>query len=157
MAGIAQLVRALDCDSRCRRFKSGYPPHLLVILAMMVMFFTGCTKTIISQEYPDDKFIDLLKRQNTYVGEQKPSMELKKDKIFLKKFNKLTDIIKREYGIEKIDRKEYRITSRSNKNNIQVTVFTIDKNLFIVCVNTKFFQTISCPYSLTGILPDAGN
>ena len=28
MVGIAQLVRALDCGSRGRRFDSDYPPHL---------------------------------------------------------------------------------------------------------------------------------
>ncbi len=28
MVGIAQLVRALDCGSRGRRFESDYPPHL---------------------------------------------------------------------------------------------------------------------------------
>ncbi len=27
MVGIAQLVRASDCDSEGRRFESGYPPH----------------------------------------------------------------------------------------------------------------------------------
>ena len=27
MAAVAQLVRALDCDFRCRRFKSGRPPQ----------------------------------------------------------------------------------------------------------------------------------
>ncbi len=27
MADIAQLVRALVCGTKCRRFKSGYPPH----------------------------------------------------------------------------------------------------------------------------------
>ena len=27
MADIAQLVRALVCGTRCRRFESGYPPH----------------------------------------------------------------------------------------------------------------------------------
>ncbi len=26
MVGVAQLVRVLDCGSRCRRFKSGHPP-----------------------------------------------------------------------------------------------------------------------------------
>ena len=29
MVGIAQLVRALDCGSRGRRFDSDYPPHLI--------------------------------------------------------------------------------------------------------------------------------
>ena len=27
MADIAQLVRALVCGTKCRRFESGYPPH----------------------------------------------------------------------------------------------------------------------------------
>lgn len=27
MADVAQLVRALVCGTRCRRFESGYPPH----------------------------------------------------------------------------------------------------------------------------------
>ncbi len=26
MVGVAQLVRVLDCGSRCRRFNSGHPP-----------------------------------------------------------------------------------------------------------------------------------
>ena len=29
MADVAQLVRALVCGTRCRRFESGYPPHLI--------------------------------------------------------------------------------------------------------------------------------
>ncbi len=28
MADIAQLVRALVCGTKCRRFESGYPPHI---------------------------------------------------------------------------------------------------------------------------------
>lgn len=27
MVDVAQLVRVLDCGSRCRRFKSGHPPQ----------------------------------------------------------------------------------------------------------------------------------
>ncbi len=27
MVDVAQLVRVLDCGSRCRRFKSGLPPE----------------------------------------------------------------------------------------------------------------------------------
>ena len=27
MADVAQLVRALVCGTKCRRFESGYPPH----------------------------------------------------------------------------------------------------------------------------------
>ena len=29
LVGIVQLVRALDCGSRGRRFESDYPPHFL--------------------------------------------------------------------------------------------------------------------------------
>ena len=28
LAGVAQLVRALVCGTRCRQFESGHPPHL---------------------------------------------------------------------------------------------------------------------------------
>ena len=34
MVGIAQLVRALDCGSRGRRFDSDYPPHLFLFEAL---------------------------------------------------------------------------------------------------------------------------
>lgn len=27
MAGVAQLVRALVCGTKCRQFESGHPPH----------------------------------------------------------------------------------------------------------------------------------
>lgn len=30
MAGVAQLVRAPDCDSGGRRFKTGHSPHFLI-------------------------------------------------------------------------------------------------------------------------------
>jgi hypothetical protein len=33
MAGVAQLVRAPDCDSGGRRFKPGHSPHFLVSLS----------------------------------------------------------------------------------------------------------------------------
>ena len=36
MVGIAQLVRALDCGSRGRRFDSDYPPHLYWAVAKSV-------------------------------------------------------------------------------------------------------------------------
>ena len=29
LAGVAQLVRALVCGTRCRQFESGHPPHKL--------------------------------------------------------------------------------------------------------------------------------
>ncbi|CEE19206.1 hypothetical protein XAC3810_200088 [Xanthomonas citri pv. citri] len=33
MVAVAQLVRVLDCDSRCRGFESPQPPHLFKRLA----------------------------------------------------------------------------------------------------------------------------
>ena len=36
MAGVAQLVRAPDCDSGCRRFKSGHSPHFKQGLYMSI-------------------------------------------------------------------------------------------------------------------------
>ena len=47
-AAIAQLVRALDCDSRGRGFESRWPPHLLPRNVSEVMFFVYilvCTKS----------------------------------------------------------------------------------------------------------------
>ena len=38
LVDIAQLVRALDCGSRGRRFDSDYPPHILPALYKVSIF-----------------------------------------------------------------------------------------------------------------------
>ena len=38
MVGIAQLVRALDCGSRGRRFDSDYPPQFYFAALMKTLF-----------------------------------------------------------------------------------------------------------------------
>lgn len=39
MVGVAQLVRVLDCGSRCRRFEPGHPPNKQNRLAKAWRFF----------------------------------------------------------------------------------------------------------------------
>lgn len=37
MVGVAQLVRVLDCGSRCRRFNSGHPPKRRSIFDLLFL------------------------------------------------------------------------------------------------------------------------
>lgn len=46
MAAVAQLVRAPDCDSGCRRFESGQPPHLKNGHAMCLFFVSHVTQGV---------------------------------------------------------------------------------------------------------------
>ena len=45
MADIAQLVRALVCGTKCRRFESGYPPHYKT--PHRGVFFILCARQIV--------------------------------------------------------------------------------------------------------------
>lgn len=41
MAGVAQLVRALVCGTKCRQFESGHPPHKIQTREMRVLILSG--------------------------------------------------------------------------------------------------------------------
>ena len=38
MVGVAQLVRVLDCGSRCRRFEPGHPPNTKTVRQSLAVF-----------------------------------------------------------------------------------------------------------------------
>ena len=45
MADIAQLVRALVCGTKCRRFESGYPPHYKNAPQRGVFYYVWAVRT----------------------------------------------------------------------------------------------------------------
>ncbi len=66
MVGIAQLVRALGCGPRGRRFKSGYSPHLLKTVlpkAVIIEKQVNRTTNTTNETLPSDMVVFFLSYQ----------------------------------------------------------------------------------------------
>ena len=113
MAGIAQLVRALDCDSRCRRFDPGCPPHFFLIFLLI----SSCANSIKKPIYPDDQFIEILRRQGEY-GDKFEISKNESKKESLEFFRKIHHILSQEYEIEKYSPNKLIVTKPKNMQKI---------------------------------------
>lgn len=132
MAGIAQLVRALDCDSRCRRFKSGCPPHLNKLFKFQQFVFIGFLFVLscsTKHEYPEDPLVGILKRQGRFGDTKLHTKKTSQTDNVRKNFLHIHNFIKKEYGIEKY-RPNQLIVSKS-KNNQKLQVILIDDSIQI--------------------------
>lgn len=50
MVGVAQLVRVLDCGSRCRRFEPGHPPNTKTVRQSLAVFFMAALNACIQKQ-----------------------------------------------------------------------------------------------------------
>lgn len=126
MASVAQLVRALDCDSRSRRFKSGHSPHFFVLFFMLI----SCSSTVIT----DNNDIEIFKKTGALQTEV--VKETSKTKAVRKTFDMLYKDVKSEYGIMKFDNEKKLFISKC-KNNRQIQAFLIGDDINIICYNTN--------------------
>ena len=58
MVGVAQLVRVLDCGSRCRRFEPGHPPNIKTVRHSLAVFLwpQGLLAGISGQKKTDNDY-----------------------------------------------------------------------------------------------------
>ncbi len=138
MAGIAQLVRALDCDSRCRRFKSGCPPQLKIYTYFKVLFsfliIFGCSG---KQEYPEDPVVKILRRQGQFGEVKVQQTQTSQTKKVRENFHCLYKFIAKEYGIEKYKADQIIISKNKNNQKIQIILIEDDIQIQAFSVNQK--------------------